>query len=166
MSAISAQTPEEARLGVFSNWTAALTCAYVEEKFGISFSSRGMLNLFERLGLSYTRPTYTLEKADPKKQEQFRETFEILKKLLEGVISMILFEDESMIWDYQAIMKTWFPKGKPRIIPTYGKIVIILDNAKIHHAKLLKEFLEENRNRLELVFLPSYSPHLNKIEEF
>ena len=46
-----------------------------------------------------------------------------------------------------------------------GKIVIILDNAKIHHAKLLEEFLEENKNRLELVFLPPYSPNLNKIEE-
>ena len=26
-----------------------------------------------------------------------------------------------MIRDYQAIMKTWFPVGKQRIIPTYGK---------------------------------------------
>lgn len=80
LSVISTQTPEEAGLGVFANWTAALACAYVEQRFGVSFSSRGMLNLFERLGLSYTRPTYTLEKADPKKQEQFRKTFEALKK--------------------------------------------------------------------------------------
>ena len=42
-------------------------------------------------------------------------------------------------------------------------IVMILDNAKIHHAKLLKPFLEENK-RLELLFLPPYSPNLNKIE--
>jgi hypothetical protein len=87
-----------------------------------------------------------------------------------------------MIRDYQAIMKTWFPKGEQRIIPTYGqhtgaklvgildyetgevyveehdkydavvflsflknvlirypkgKIVMVLDNAKIHHAKRL-----------------------------
>ena len=41
--------------------------------------------------------------------------------MLEGDITTILFEDESMIRDYQAIMKTWFPKGKQRIIPTYGK---------------------------------------------
>ena len=26
-----------------------------------------------------------------------------------------------MIRDYQAITKTWFEKGKQRIIPTYGK---------------------------------------------
>ncbi len=210
LSVISTQTPEEVGLGVFANWTAALACAFVKQKFGISYSSRGMLNLFDRLGLSYTRPTYTLDKADPKKQEQFRKTFETLKKLLEGDITTILFEDESMIRDYQAIMKTWFPKGKQRIIPTYGKhegvklvgfldyetghvyveehkkydaevflqflknvlsqypngkTVIILDNARIHHAKLLKEFLEENKDCLELVYLPPYSPNLNKIEE-
>lgn len=46
-----------------------------------------------------------------------------------------------------------------------GKIVMILDNARIHHAKLLKGFLDSNKNRLELVFLPPYSPNLNKIEE-
>lgn len=45
-----------------------------------------------------------------------------------------------------------------------GKIVIILDNARIHHAKLIQPFLEENRKRLELVFLPPYSPELNLIE--
>jgi len=33
-----------------------------------------------------------------------------------------------------------------------GKIVMILDNAKIHHAKLLNYFLEQNRDRLQLFF--------------
>ena len=42
---------------------------------------------------------------------------------------------------------------------------MILDNARIHHAKLLQSFLEENMERLELIFLPPYSPNLNKIEE-
>ena len=114
-----------------------------------------------------------------------------------------------MIRDYQAIQKTWFPKGKQKKISTYGKnagvkligilnyetghvyceeherydakvflnflketlnqyptgkIVMILDNARIHHANLLKEFLEENKERLELMFLPPYSPKLNLIE--
>lgn len=77
---ISTQTPEEAGVGIFANWTSALACTLVKERFGVSFSERGMRNLFERAGLSYTRPTYTLEKADPEKQEQFRETFETLKK--------------------------------------------------------------------------------------
>jgi len=114
-----------------------------------------------------------------------------------------------MIRDYQAIQKTWFVKGKQRIIPTFGKhqglkligtlnyetgkvfcieeerydaetflrflqlvleryptgkIVMILDNARIHHAKLIQPFLKEHEDRLELVFLPPYSPQLNLIE--
>lgn len=47
---------------------------------------------------------------------------------------------------------------------TAGKIVMILDNARIHHAKLLEDFLEENKDRLTLMFLPPYSPKLNLIE--
>lgn len=47
----------------------------------------------------------------------------------------------------------------------HEKTIMILDNEKIHHTKLLKGFLQENRNRLELVFLSPYSPSLNKLEE-
>lgn len=114
-----------------------------------------------------------------------------------------------MIRNYQAISKTWFERGKQRIIPTYGKhegvkrlgilnyetghiycveeekynaqvflrflkkvlklyptgkIVMILDNARVHHAILLEAFLQENKDRLQLVFLPPYSPKYNLIE--
>lgn len=41
---------------------------------------------------------------------------------------------------------------------------MILDNARIHHAKLIQPFLEKNKNHLELIFLPPYSPNLNLIE--
>lgn len=44
------------------------------------------------------------------------------------------------------------------------KIVVILDNARWHHAKLLKPWLNEHRDILELDFLPPYSPELNTIE--
>ncbi|MCL2578000.1 MAG: IS630 family transposase [Defluviitaleaceae bacterium] len=105
-------------------------------------------------------------------------------------------------------MKSWFPKGRQRLIKTYGKheslklvgilnyetgkvhieeeakfnavvflgflnrvlelypsgkIVMVLDNSKVHHAVLLKEFLNANP-RLNLMFLPPYSPKLNIIE--
>nr|WP_156889944.1 IS630 family transposase [Planococcus lenghuensis] len=45
-----------------------------------------------------------------------------------------------------------------------GKIVMVLDNARIHHAKLIQPFLAEQQERLELLFLPPYSPDLNPIE--
>lgn len=115
-----------------------------------------------------------------------------------------------MIRDYQALSRTWFPKGQQKVIPTFGKhwgakligtldyesgevfciqeeqytakeflsfleqvvekykgdrIVMILDNARIHHAKLIQPYLEEQKERLKLVYLPPYSPNLNMIEE-
>lgn len=41
------------------------------------------------------------------------------------------------------------------------KLIIVLDNARAHHSKVLDPFLEDNSDRLELVFLPPYSPDLN-----
>ena len=43
-------------------------------------------------------------------------------------------------------------------------MVIILDNARYHHATLIKTFLQKYRKRLRLEFLPPYSPELNPIE--
>ncbi|SHE13809.1 Transposase and inactivated derivatives [Chlamydia abortus] len=128
--------------------------------------------------------------------------------MLRHEIDRILFEDESMIRDYQALAHTWFPKGQQKQIPTYGKhrgvkligtldyetgdifcveeeqydakvflsflekvverypeqrIVMVLDNARIHHAKLIQPFLREHKN-LTFMFLPPYSPKLNVIE--
>jgi len=44
------------------------------------------------------------------------------------------------------------------------KIMILLDNAKYHHAKVLEPFLRRHRDKLALEFLPAYSPELNPIE--
>lgn len=44
------------------------------------------------------------------------------------------------------------------------KMVIILDNARWHHAKLLRPWLRKYRHVLRLDFLPPYSPDLNAIE--
>jgi len=44
------------------------------------------------------------------------------------------------------------------------RIVVILDNARYHHAKVLRKFLRINRNALRLEFIPAYSPELNPIE--
>ncbi|MFX3625121.1 MAG: IS630 family transposase [Ectobacillus sp.] len=43
-------------------------------------------------------------------------------------------------------------------------VIMALDNARIHHAKLIQPFLKENRERLMLLFLPPYSPNLNLLE--
>jgi transposase len=44
------------------------------------------------------------------------------------------------------------------------KILLVLDNARYHHAKILQPWLKEVGCLLELFFLPPYSPDLNPIE--
>lgn len=44
------------------------------------------------------------------------------------------------------------------------KILLILDNARYHHAILIQSWLEENIRKIELLFLPPYSPELNPTE--
>ena len=82
-TAISEKLPKDVGLEPFCNWTAPLACKYVKEHFGVDFSERGMRDVFYRLKLSYTRPTYTLAKADTVKQEEFKKRLERIKKTSE-----------------------------------------------------------------------------------
>lgn len=47
---------------------------------------------------------------------------------------------------------------------TQGKIYLVLDNAKYHRARVLKDFFIQNQERLVRIFLPPYSPELNPAE--
>jgi transposase len=44
------------------------------------------------------------------------------------------------------------------------KIYLILDNLRVHHSKIVKEWAEENKEKIELYYLPSYSPEKNPDE--
>lgn len=44
------------------------------------------------------------------------------------------------------------------------KIFLIVDNLKVHHAIIVTNWVKENKDRLELFFLPAYSPDLNPDE--
>lgn len=58
-----------------------------------------------------------------------------------------------------------FLKFLKRLVRCYDrKIHLILDNARYHHAIFLQEWLRENAWRIQLHFLPAYSPKLNAQE--
>ena len=46
------------------------------------------------------------------------------------------------------------------------KIFLILDNLSVHHGKIVKAWLEENKSKIEVFYLPSYSPERNPDEYF
>lgn len=44
------------------------------------------------------------------------------------------------------------------------KVFLILDNLRVHHSKPVKKWAEEHKEKIELFYLPSYSPELNPEE--
>ena len=44
------------------------------------------------------------------------------------------------------------------------KVFLILDNLKVHHATLVRDWLAAHREMIEVFYLPSYSPELNPDE--
>jgi transposase len=45
-----------------------------------------------------------------------------------------------------------------------GKIFLILDNLKVHHAKKTRQWVEKHKDRMALFFLPAYAPQYNPDE--
>jgi transposase len=74
-----------------------------------------------------------------------------------GTLRFMLFE-ESFTADV-------FLRFLKRLVKGSGtKIFLILDNMRVHHTKALKPWLDENKDKIELFYLPSYSPELNPDE--
>ena len=44
------------------------------------------------------------------------------------------------------------------------RVVVIVDNLRVHHAKPVQAWLESNRDRITVEYLPAYSPELNPDE--
>jgi len=44
------------------------------------------------------------------------------------------------------------------------KVFLIVDNLRVHHAKPVKAWLAQNKEKIEVFYLPSYSPELNPDE--
>lgn len=79
---ISNHTPNEVGFINRYNWTIAIVREYIKNKYDIDFCVSATHVVMKRLGLSHTRPTYVLAKADKEKQKQFIEDFNSLKKIL------------------------------------------------------------------------------------
>jgi len=90
------------------------------------------------------------------RQRERQTTFGSLNILTGQII--INFADKG---NYQS-----FKKHLKKILREYGKakkIILVVDNVRYHHAILLKNFIERV-SKIEIMYLPPYSPELNPIE--
>jgi len=88
------------------------------------------------------------------------------KRLSLNMISTITNQGKVRFMTYKGTMNsamfikflTKLTKGKKK------KIYLILDNLKVHHSNLVKQWVEKNASKIALFFLPSYSPERNPDE--
>jgi putative transposase len=75
---ILSNLPSDVGFATDFNWTAGLIAKYIKREYGYDYSIRGITGMLDRMGLSYTRPTYVLANADKEKQGAFIQDFELI----------------------------------------------------------------------------------------
>ena len=182
-------------------------CAWIKEKFGVTYHSQGVVHLLHRLDFVYKKPRLVPSKANADKQEEFLESFSQLQSNLKPN-ETIYFGDAVHAQHNTQLAYGWIRKGEEKGVksntgrsrininavidpetkdiiyrddptinaestiklfekieaknPHMEKIYIIIDNAKYYKNKQVTGYLENSK--IELLFLPPYSPNLNLIE--
>ncbi len=69
-----------------------------------------------------------------------------------------------MIYQESMSSKVLIKFMKRLIMNANRKILLILDNLRVHHSRLVKEWLANHVEEIEIFYLPAYSPELNPDE--
>lgn len=72
---VSMQTPDQVGLSPYKSWNSTRVCLWLKKQFNVTYTNGGMRDMLLQLGFSYTKPTYSLAKANTEKQETFKEDF-------------------------------------------------------------------------------------------
>ena len=88
------------------------------------------------------------------------------KKFKVNMISAITNTGKSMFALYDdSIATDNFIDFLEKVIKSNDKkVFMIVDNLRVHHAKKVKEWEEENKDKIKLFYLPPYSPEFNPDE--
>jgi transposase len=75
----------------------------------------------------------------------------------QGKVEFMVYS-QNMNADVLILFMTQLIKNKTR------KVYLILDNLRVHHSKVVKNWLDGKESKIELFYLPSYSPEKNPDE--
>ena len=88
------------------------------------------------------------------------------KKQRINLISSITNQGKVRIMIYNRTMnsQTFIKFCKRLIKDADKKVYLILDNLRVHHSHVVKDWVQQHKENIELFFIPSYSPELNPDE--
>ena len=90
----------------------------------------------------------------------------VARKSHVSMISAITNEGKVRFMMYRSAMNTdLLITFMTRLVKDAGrKVFLILDNLRVHHSKIIKQWLQDHQEQIEVFYLPSYSPDLNPDE--
>jgi transposase len=88
------------------------------------------------------------------------------RERLTGMGSLNYYSGQITVSFHQKGNYQSFKRHLKKVLHDYeasSSIIMVVDNVRFHHAKLLKKWLHQHP-KLELMYLPPYSPELNPVE--
>ncbi|MEA1874718.1 MAG: IS630 family transposase [Bacteroidota bacterium] len=100
----------------------------------------------------------------PKGETPVKET--MAKRISMNMVSTVTNQGKVRFMTYEGTMNAQrFIVFLKRLIKgSIKKVFLILDNLKVHHSQIVETWVEKNKDKIELFYLPSYSPELNPDE--
>lgn len=95
-------------------------CKYVEERYGIKYSTPGMIAWLKEHEFVYKQPIKVPGKLDPAKQEAFIEEYEKLKRNLPKDHEIYFLDAVHPEFQSQAVCG-WIKKGETKTLPTTNR---------------------------------------------
>ena len=159
-------------------WDGPLLSGHLRRAYGVALGVRQCQRLFRRLGFRLRKSRPVLERADPEPGEACKKLHELAAR---GDVEL-WSQDECHFQQHGTRCRVWVPPEERDPVVTHAatflaflkvllrrrsrkrRMVVVLDNARYHHANLLESYLHRHRGNLELLFLPPYSPHLAPVE--
>jgi transposase len=176
--------PEQLKME-FALWNRAAVMQLIERECGIKLTVRGVGNYLKRWGFTPQKPIKKAYEQRPEAvQAWLDETYPGIETRARAEGAEIHWGDETALVNTDVRGRSYAPAGKTRwmiideafnsdklieflaaLIKDAGrKVFLILDNLRVHHSKPVKAWVDERRDKIELFYLPSYSPELNPEE--
>ena len=185
--------PDQLKLP-YALWTRRAVKELVEREFGVVLAINTMGDYLRSWGYSPQKPKKkAYEQCSKKVQLWLDQQYPAIKERAKQEDAVIHWGDETGVRNSNQHGRSYAPKGKTPVkrsmakrfsvnmvstITNQGlvefmmqliknkskKVFLILDNLRVHHSKLVKEWVEKNKSKIEIFYLPSYSPEKNPDE--
>ena len=164
----------------FALWTRRAVKALIKREFGVDLSISTVGVYLRSWGFSSQRPMRRAIEQNPEAVKHWKETqYPAIARRAKTENAVIYWADETAV-KHDAISNQGLLRfklqDKPMNQDTFieflsdliedepRKIFLIVDNLRVHRSKAVTEWAKQHADRIELFFLPPYSPELNPDE--